>query len=112
MVQIDMDMPKSCETGRFAAYTEYCHIICFLTGNNVSGLVKMRDAECPLVEVGEDINVTTKTGRWIWKTEDKYYCSCCNEEIAVKEVMNVPQYEWCPMCGAKMEVQNEQSKAL
>lgn len=44
-----------------------------------------------------------KTGHWIWKTEDIYRCSECYEDIHVKEVMNVPQYEWCPYCGAKME---------
>lgn len=44
-----------------------------------------------------------KTGHWEWQTEDIYRCSECGEDIHVKEVLNVPQYEWCPMCGAKME---------
>lgn len=49
----------------------------------------------------------SKTGHWIWQTEDIYRCSECGEDIHVKEVMNVPQYKWCPMCGAKMvEPQN------
>lgn len=43
-----------------------------------------------------------KMGRWIWQTEDIYRCSECGEDIHVKEVMKVPQYEFCPMCGAKM----------
>ena len=43
-----------------------------------------------------------KTGHWEWQTEDIYRCSECSEDIHVKEVMNVPQYEWCPMCGARM----------
>lgn len=44
-----------------------------------------------------------RTGKWIWQTEDIYRCSKCGEEIHVKEVMNVPQYICCPMCGEKME---------
>lgn len=44
-----------------------------------------------------------KTGRWIWQTEDIYRCSECHEDLHVKEVMNEPQYEWCPMCGAHMK---------
>jgi DNA-directed RNA polymerase subunit RPC12/RpoP len=44
-----------------------------------------------------------KTGYWIWQTEDIYKCSECGEDIHVKEVMNVPQYVCCPMCGARME---------
>lgn len=44
-----------------------------------------------------------KTGHWIWQTEDIYRCSECYEDIHVKEVMNVPQYVCCPMCGARME---------
>lgn len=44
-----------------------------------------------------------KIGRWIWVTEDIYKCSECYEDIHVREVMNVPQYGWCPLCGTKME---------
>ncbi len=52
-----------------------------------------------------------KTGHWKWQTEDIYRCSECNEDIHVKEVLNVPQYEWCPMCGAKMvEPQESEDK--
>jgi len=43
-----------------------------------------------------------KMGRWIWQTEDIYRCSECGNDIRVKEVMNVPQYVCCPLCGAKM----------
>jgi len=43
-----------------------------------------------------------ETGCWIWQTEDIYKCSKCGEEIHVKEVMNVPQYKWCPMCGNRL----------
>jgi len=47
--------------------------------------------------------VEHETGHWIWQKEDIYKCSECGEDIHVKEVMNVPQYVCCPMCGARME---------
>ena len=46
-----------------------------------------------------------KTGHWIWQTEDIYQCSECGEDINVKEVMNEPQYAWCPICGCPMEIE-------
>ena len=48
-----------------------------------------------------------KTGHWIWQTEDIYRCSECGEDIHVKEVMNKPQYAWCPICGCPMGVEHE-----
>lgn len=39
-------------------------------------------------------------GEWEWQTEDKYRCTNCGEVVRVKEVMHVPQYNFCPMCGA------------
>ena len=44
-----------------------------------------------------------KMGRWEWQKEDIYRCSECGEDVHVKEVMNVPQYDFCPNCGVKME---------
>jgi len=41
-------------------------------------------------------------GEWEWQTEDKYRCTNCGEVVRVKEVMNVPQYNFCPMCSADM----------
>lgn len=49
-----------------------------------------------------------KVGRWIWQTEDIYECSECHECIRVKEIMNIPQYKACPICCARMEVQNDE----
>ena len=46
-----------------------------------------------------------KTGHWIWQTEDIYQCSECGEDLHVKEVMNKPQYAWCPICGCPMEIE-------
>lgn len=56
-----------------------------------------------LIEVIKAIpSAEPKTGYWIWQTEDIYRCSECGEDIHVKEVMNVPQYKWCPMCGSRL----------
>ena len=41
-------------------------------------------------------------GRWEWDTEDIYRCSNCAEKSHVKEVMGVPEWDYCPNCGAKM----------
>ena len=54
--------------------------------------------------------VKPQTGHWIWQTEDIYRCSECHEDLHVKEVMNVPQYKWCPMCGARMFEPQERSE--
>ena len=71
-----------------------------------SGEYRYTNATHYLAKRVQDIPSVTpkpKTGHWIWKTEDIYRCSECGEDIHVKEVLNVPQYEFCPNCGAKME---------
>lgn len=42
-------------------------------------------------------------GRWEWDTQDIYWCTNCNEKIYVKEVMGIPDWKYCPSCGAKMD---------
>ena len=42
-------------------------------------------------------------GRWEWDTQDIYWCTNCNEKIHVKEVMGIPDWKYCPSCGAKMD---------
>ena len=44
-------------------------------------------------------------GRWEWDTEDIYKCSNCAEKSHVKEVMGHPEWEYCPNCGAKMDLE-------
>ena len=55
------------------------------------------------IEALPSVTPKQKMCRWIWQTEDIYRCSECNEDVHVKEVMNVPQYEFCPNCGARMK---------
>ena len=48
-----------------------------------------------------------KQGEWIWQTEDKYCCSVCGKTTRVEEIMNEPQYNFCPHCGASMVKEGE-----
>lgn len=42
-------------------------------------------------------------GRWEWVTGDVYRCTNCGSEPHVQEVMGMPDYDFCPFCGAKMD---------
>lgn len=42
-------------------------------------------------------------GRWEWITEDVYRCTNCGATNHVKEVMGLPDWNYCPNCGAKMD---------
>lgn len=42
-------------------------------------------------------------GKWLWDIRDIYMCSNCGEKSHVKEVMEQPDWAWCPVCGAKMD---------
>ena len=50
--------------------------------------------------------VKQKKGRWIYRPEigwgDAWVCSEC-EEITKSTIMGKPRYNFCPMCGARME---------
>ena len=46
-------------------------------------------------------------GRWQWITEDIYRCTNCGEKNHVKEVMGQPDFNYCPLCGAKMDKEEE-----
>lgn len=52
--------------------------------------------------------VPKKSGKWINK--DRYYhdtitaeCSYCHREVEIPTCMEELMYDFCPMCGAKME---------
>lgn len=42
-------------------------------------------------------------GQWKWEKQDIYSCTNCNEKVHVKEVMGIPDWNYCPNCGAKMD---------
>lgn len=57
-----------------------------------------------------------RTGRWEFVRYDglmgNWHCSECRTIIPhmPEEKDNTPIYKWCPMCGAKMEVEEWQVK--
>ena len=82
-------------------------ILCY--GNEIKAEV-MDDIKASMIKLPP---VQQKTGHWVKQIEDnhdgdKYMCSCCGEIIRVKLVMGAPQYITCPMCGAKMESEEQE----
>ena len=48
----------------------------------------------------------TKTGEWVWSDEDaSWKCGCC--DCVFEEIDWKPTYNYCPNCGAKMEVSDD-----
>lgn len=69
-------------------------------------------------EFGDELkalpSVTQKSGKWIYRREDKYSCSKCGTTTRVDEsgIDEKPMYKFCPYCGAKMvEPQESEDKA-
>lgn len=54
----------------------------------------------------QDAKKEERHGRWIWDTEDIYECNHCGEKSHVKEVMGMPAWDYCPNCGAIMDLPN------
>ncbi len=49
-----------------------------------------------------------KTGRWIESDTDGFVCSeCRNGYRNQPTLMGKPMFEYCPVCGAKMEVEHD-----
>ena len=50
-------------------------------------------------------------GMWIkldaHKGMEQYKCSACNTPVYVPECMEEPMYSFCPVCGARMEVEGD-----
>lgn len=57
----------------------------------------------------EIVFVKKKKGHWM-NDDGIFICSCCNSGYEEQPtLMGKPMFEWCPVCGAKMEgLQNEQ----
>lgn len=59
---------------------------------------------CRFVENFQTADVAlVRHGLWMWDIGDVYACTCCGEKSHVKEVMEQPDWGWCPNCGAKMD---------
>jgi len=95
MIQIDMDMPKSCEDCPCGnAQDGWCYVHNEVLERMENGYpsTETRPDWCPMKEV--------KHGKWISAKHDNVTkCSECNEEVCfVKKRF----FKYCPNCGAYM----------
>lgn len=102
MIQIDMDMPKTCDDCPFHIYHSGKNYVCVATPlfypMNLANYKDGRKDFCPLIEVAQE----PRKGHWIdcdvsdGYSADGYDCSVCgvNSEYVTS---------YCPNCGAKME---------
>lgn len=44
-----------------------------------------------------------RRGEWVWDNRDVYTCTHCGGKSHVKEVMEKPDWDFCPLCGAEMK---------
>ena len=60
--------------------------------------------EAPTVDA-----VPVRHGRWVgWDIpigEPDFKCTACNIRVHVPTCMGEPMYEYCPVCGAKMDLE-------
>ena len=91
MIQIDIDKPKTCAECLISCRDSFYEIYC---RNNMKKHEPF-DKDCPLKEV--------PTGKWVISGED-WICDNCKESIC--EIYDEEPWEdYCPNCGAKMEVE-------
>lgn len=64
---------------------------------NLSGKVEDYILETPTLNV-----IPLIYGEWEHDIDDIYTCSVCKRKTHVEESMNIPQYKYCPYCGAIM----------
>lgn len=98
-----MEMPKSCFQCEFRTKIDPDHLMCIISQKTFEDRfyhIEHRDQSCPLVPV--------RHGRWI-KTDDFSYepidwvvCDKCKAKIPDFD------YSYCPNCGAKMDLTNNQ----
>ena len=97
MIQIDMDMPKSCAYCPCGdAQDGWCYVhneVLERMGNGYPS-TETRPEWCPLMEV--------KHGKWIVK-EQEVFCSVCGEQSAYTWHGSSKFSNYCPNCGARMD---------
>ncbi len=101
MIQIDMEIPKSCMTCPML-YDQMC---CSITESKVdwSEYEKFRMSDCPLKEVKDN------TATWeqidneadTFFTTHQYKCSNCGK-IQLAKSKNIKNFRYCSKCGARM----------
>lgn len=100
-----MDMPESCVECRFLAYDDYstgCEYECTALKEfmNEDDLPMRRRKDCPLIQV--------KQGHWVKQWETKHArMLMCSECKVVFNVGTGREGNYCPECGAIMNVETE-----
>ena len=51
--------------------------------------------------------VSVNCGRWEHKGGDEWGCSVCGNVIHTEGSWEKPSYKYCPECGTKMEIDND-----
>ena len=65
------------------------------------------DSVCDVYTVLPSVQQKRPTGYWM-KEDGIFICSCCKSGYEEQPtLMGKPMFEWCPVCGAKMEALNE-----
>lgn len=91
MIEIDIEMPKSCMCCQVSDSVPDCPC----KGNTlIFDYRDKRHPDCPLVEVEE-----RKVGKWIYDS-GSYKCPFCEHEITGKE----NDLNYCCKCGAEMRL--------
>ena len=96
MIQIDMDMPKSCDDCKIGRFdSDYDFSYCPFIRDGVTRFVNERHPKCPLKEpkLGEWIPVLNQHGETI-----AYRCSECCTSILLD-----PRWRYCPFCGVQIK---------
>jgi len=93
------------------AFAEKCGGECGCCMYNGSGYDTAEN--CKLIKSMPSVTPQPKIDRWEWVQYDSnpnignWHCSECRTIIPhmPEETDNAPIYKWCPMCGARMEVE-------
>lgn len=88
---------------------EQCNKVCRILDDVLANRPTERDSLIVAVRKAFDALEKQNTGRWIPDNTDYYHtkfiCSACgeSEEVPTTGFGYGPMWNYCPMCGAKME---------
>ena len=79
----------------------------------VSAILEDKKTIEQIIDEQPTIEPERKTGHWVYRPEwskysDVWSCSECGEKTS-QSVMGEPRFKYCPMCGAKMEGDEQES---
>lgn len=106
---MEMEMPRNCWECEFNKSTLDRMDFCTLTNKQYNWGLSERPSDCPLIEVPEDVRPVVH-GKWKQKKETLgrgpmyaeiyvWECTVCKCVTPV----DVDKYNYCPVCGAKMD---------